>query len=107
MVGWFATILLSPLEIVRHGWAMEIRFICTVGLRSRCLQQYCFCYPEEGRGKMLRWIRPTVALFIVLVPVMLAVPQTPRNVPVNDDSDWWSIIRTTRLARISSPKKKT
>jgi hypothetical protein len=32
MVGWFATILLSPLEIVRHGWAMEIRYICTVGL---------------------------------------------------------------------------
>jgi hypothetical protein len=34
MVGWFATILLSPLEIVRHGWAMEIRYICTVGLAA-------------------------------------------------------------------------
>jgi hypothetical protein len=31
-VGWFATILLSPLEIVWRGWAMEIRYICTFGL---------------------------------------------------------------------------
>jgi hypothetical protein len=32
MVGWFATILLSPLQTLQHGWAMEIRYICTFGL---------------------------------------------------------------------------
>jgi len=28
VVGWFSAILLSPLEILQHGWAVEIRWIC-------------------------------------------------------------------------------
>jgi hypothetical protein len=32
MVGWFATVLLSPLETLQHGWAAEIGYICTFGL---------------------------------------------------------------------------
>ena len=32
MVGWFATILLSPLETLQHRWAMEIRYVCAFGL---------------------------------------------------------------------------
>ena len=32
MVGWFSSILLSPLEALRHEWAMEIRWICAFGL---------------------------------------------------------------------------
>lgn len=32
MVGWFAPILLSPVETLRHGWAMDIRYICAFGL---------------------------------------------------------------------------
>jgi hypothetical protein len=32
IVGWFLAILLSPLEILQHGWAVEIRWICMFGL---------------------------------------------------------------------------
>jgi hypothetical protein len=32
MVGWFATVLLSPLETLQHEWTLEIRYICTFGL---------------------------------------------------------------------------
>jgi len=32
MVGWSATVLLSPLETLQHGWAMEIRYTCAFGL---------------------------------------------------------------------------
>jgi hypothetical protein len=31
MAGWFSAILLSPLEILHHGWAVEIRWICMFG----------------------------------------------------------------------------
>jgi hypothetical protein len=32
MVGWFAAVLLSPLETLQHEWVVEIRYICTFGL---------------------------------------------------------------------------
>ena len=32
MLGWFAGVLVSPLEILRHGWALEIRYVGAVGL---------------------------------------------------------------------------
>ena len=32
IVGWFSAVLLSPLEVLQHGWAMEIRCICMFGL---------------------------------------------------------------------------
>jgi threonine/homoserine efflux transporter RhtA len=32
MVGWFATILLSPLETLQRGWVLEVRYLCTLGL---------------------------------------------------------------------------
>lgn len=55
---------------------------------------------------MLRCIRSTFGLFIVLVPVMLAVAQTPQNVSVNDDSDWWSIIRENSDGEALKPQEE-
>ena len=55
---------------------------------------------------MLRCIRSRIAFFVVLVPVMLAVPQTPQNVRVNDDSDWWSIIRENSNSEALKPEEK-
>jgi len=28
MVGWFSAVVLSPLEVLRHGFTVEIRYIC-------------------------------------------------------------------------------
>ena len=55
---------------------------------------------------MLRCIRSAVALFIVLAPVMLAVPQTAQNAAVNDDSDWWSIIRDNSAGEAFKPREE-
>jgi hypothetical protein len=32
MLGWFAGILLSPLETLRPQWAVEIKYTCVFGL---------------------------------------------------------------------------
>jgi hypothetical protein len=32
MVGWFSATLLSPLEMLRRGLTVEIRYICALGL---------------------------------------------------------------------------
>jgi hypothetical protein len=32
MVGWFSAVLLPPLEVLQHGFTLEIRYICAFGL---------------------------------------------------------------------------
>jgi hypothetical protein len=32
MVGWFSAVLLTPLEVLQHGFTVEIRFICAFTL---------------------------------------------------------------------------
>ena len=31
-VGWFSAVLLPPLEVLQHGFTVEIRYICAFGL---------------------------------------------------------------------------
>jgi hypothetical protein len=32
VVGWFSAILFGPLEVLQHGFTVEIRYICAFGL---------------------------------------------------------------------------
>jgi hypothetical protein len=49
MVGWFAAVLLSPLETLQHGWAMEIRYTCAFGLAVALLGTGSVSF-STGRG---------------------------------------------------------
>jgi len=50
MVGWFAAILLSPLEPLRPEWAMVIRYMCIFGLAVALLAVLSLLWHPLGRS---------------------------------------------------------
>ena len=53
MVGWFSAILLSPLEILQHGWAVEIRCICVLGLAVALLAAVSLLFRPAAVGNAI------------------------------------------------------